>query len=351
MRLLLPFFFACTLMALDSEPGRFEATVHYASPTGEASLAQPISITGDDQGRMYILDGVTRSVFVWEKDGSFLRTFSRKGEGPGEIMLDNMLGAVAVNKTHVMVLDSGVKRLVVWDRDFNFVKTVPIVGLDRIVAFYALDDGYIAVSSSTKSGNTRMLRLDGDFKVLKVLNVIEDADFRKNAQDGWEYRPYSDKMTTCFDAHTIFFANSNQNWIKQIDPNGKALGEFKLAIPQEPLEGLDISFYRKEFAKWAGPNDHISFPEFVPGIGDLMAIEGGLLLAVRFQLDSGSLQGLVLDQKTGARKGTFSHSLGNDMGIAASVGGKIVLILANSEGDLEITQNKLVFQEDRKGTL
>lgn len=64
-----------------------------------AVLGRPLALAWDG-GRLYIADGVDCAVKVFSRDGRFLRSFGRKGAGPGELSLPSGLavagGAVAV---------------------------------------------------------------------------------------------------------------------------------------------------------------------------------------------------------------------------------------------------------------
>ncbi len=43
------------------------------------------SITVDDEGRVYVLDGQARDLRVFDSDGTYIETLARRGEGPGEL--------------------------------------------------------------------------------------------------------------------------------------------------------------------------------------------------------------------------------------------------------------------------
>lgn len=43
------------------------------------------SITVDDEGRAYVLDGQARDLRVFDSDGTYIETLARRGEGPGEL--------------------------------------------------------------------------------------------------------------------------------------------------------------------------------------------------------------------------------------------------------------------------
>lgn len=54
---------------------------------GETVLLSPTNIEVDSDGNIFILDRRNNQFFVFGPDGKLLRTFARKGEGPGELKM------------------------------------------------------------------------------------------------------------------------------------------------------------------------------------------------------------------------------------------------------------------------
>lgn len=53
---------------------------------GEEYLFSDISgLDADDEGRIYVINSPDANVRIFDKNGVFLKTFGRKGQGPGEI--------------------------------------------------------------------------------------------------------------------------------------------------------------------------------------------------------------------------------------------------------------------------
>lgn len=77
------------------------------------------AITVDDDGRVYVLDGQARDIRVYDSEGSYLETMTRRGEGPGELN----------NAVSVAVLADG--RIIVHDVGDMFVKVVGPSTADR----------------------------------------------------------------------------------------------------------------------------------------------------------------------------------------------------------------------------
>ncbi len=72
---------------------------------------------------MYVLDAEARTIHVFSSAGQHLRSFGRRGEGPGE--LRNPIGMDWGPDGTLWVIDSGNSRYTVFDRSGNLVATHP----------------------------------------------------------------------------------------------------------------------------------------------------------------------------------------------------------------------------------
>ncbi len=77
------------------------------------------SITVDDDGRVFVLDGQARDIRVFDAEGTYVATVARRGEGPGELS----------NASSVAVLPNG--RVIAHEAGDMLVKVVGPAPLDR----------------------------------------------------------------------------------------------------------------------------------------------------------------------------------------------------------------------------
>lgn len=339
--ILLFLLFAAPIFALEYPSASFETVKTYEQPDGTFTLTQPFGVTGDEQGNLYILDSAAKSVFIWDKDGQFVRNIGRPGEGPGELLLEDLWGSVVVTTKHILVADSKARKVHFWNRDYSFLKTVSIGNFGRIKEFRAHRDGYLLKVSDTNAGRVRLIYVDQNFEERHQVAVVNDARFKKNKTGHWHFKPYAEALISTSDLDEIWVANSNRNWVRQMDATGKVVKEFKLPLHREAPKEEDIAHYRKEFAKWASDKDEISFPEHAPAIDGLMVQENGIILACNYNMDEGLLKGLAVDRHSGLVKGRLALSLGSDLSFAESVFGMMVFVAPNDEGDYVVTLNQL----------
>ncbi|MCX6561765.1 MAG: 6-bladed beta-propeller, partial [Candidatus Aminicenantes bacterium] len=87
-----------------------ELTIGGGETKEPAMLGEISSIVVDSIGRIYVLDGTSLQVKVFDKSGGYVRSTGRKGEGPGEFM-----------DPYRMMIDRRNNRLFVKDVKFGFV--------------------------------------------------------------------------------------------------------------------------------------------------------------------------------------------------------------------------------------
>lgn len=86
-------------------------------------------LAGADDGTLYVLDGQGKRVLAFGPDGSFLRSYGREGEGPGELRSPS---AVAVGPgDSVWVSDMGNVRATVFAPDGELGRSVPFPSGDQ----------------------------------------------------------------------------------------------------------------------------------------------------------------------------------------------------------------------------
>jgi len=69
----------------------------------EEYLSAPAAFVFSPQGRLYTVDSNTSRVHVWRPDRSYLTSFGKKGEGPGEFLVPVLIDA---DKDHLWIIDS-----------------------------------------------------------------------------------------------------------------------------------------------------------------------------------------------------------------------------------------------------
>lgn len=126
-------------------------TVGVEEGTKQAMLGTIVHATSDEEGRTYVLDGISKMVRIFDKEGRFLHAFGGAGQGPKEFMapMGMALGPdgeiiVADGSRHVKIFEPqdatyGLKTLVTLDYNPDDVCLID----DRfyVRGFHRSDDG------------------------------------------------------------------------------------------------------------------------------------------------------------------------------------------------------------------
>ena len=65
------------------------------SEDSDMFMQVPFDLTIGNDGRIYIADALAKTIFFWEKDGTFGGTIGKGGQGPGEFRFMSMGGPQA----------------------------------------------------------------------------------------------------------------------------------------------------------------------------------------------------------------------------------------------------------------
>lgn len=83
---------------------------------------RPVDLDVDAQGNIYVLDRKASHIKVYDKNGKFLRTISKKGQGPGEVQGPR---DIHINpKGEILVNDLSTRRLLFFSLDGQFIREV-----------------------------------------------------------------------------------------------------------------------------------------------------------------------------------------------------------------------------------
>ena len=87
----------------------------------------------DDSETIYISDWKESRIKIFDKNGVYLKTLGRKGQGPGEFERINRLQII--NHNMLLVFDGNMKRLSLFNLDGDFEKTIPLQKISPLDVF------------------------------------------------------------------------------------------------------------------------------------------------------------------------------------------------------------------------
>ncbi len=132
---------------------------------------QPRNISLDDQGNIYILERGNHRIQKFSKDGQFLQTIGKKGQGPGEFERPYSLFLDKNNSLYVS--DRG--KIHFFNPAGGFVKTIPLS--DQVSTFFVSSEGNIYGLTTQRNERARtelIVKMDSEGKALK--NITQFAE-------------------------------------------------------------------------------------------------------------------------------------------------------------------------------
>ncbi|MFN7975599.1 MAG: NHL repeat-containing protein [Acidobacteriota bacterium] len=179
----------------------------------EAPFKKPEGVAAAADGGFYVVDTGAHRVTAFDRDGRFVRTFGKKGSGPGELFKPE--SATVDDDGRVYVADEGNHRVVVFDAAGAFVMELGGCGVGP-GAF----DGDVEGITIDKRGF--LLALDADESLLEVFD--RDGKFVTQLGDGDGDAPEQVKS-----ADGVFY-DRNRDAVWVADQGHAALKRFPIAM-------------------------------------------------------------------------------------------------------------------------
>lgn len=133
------------------------------------------SVQVDDQENIYALDMKEVNVRVFDKSGRHLRTFGKKGKGPGEI--DTPLRMEMTPGGTLVIEDFGGAKFVFFSLDGTVAKEIPLGKYQFLIRFKFNTRGEIYADARTYDETksvSELIKFSPDFKPLATLASFED---------------------------------------------------------------------------------------------------------------------------------------------------------------------------------
>lgn len=182
-------------------------------------IAHARDIAVDEKENIYVVDGDSSNIKIYNKDGKLLKTFGRKGGGPGEFMYPFR---VDVNDKWICVQDVHALKYIIFDRTFKEIKRIfyllsPndtfIISKDRIIA-----NGYFV----EKNGKEFIgIIIDFSGKVIKAL-----IPFQYPRDDMWNRVTDSLSFLDISNNEEIYFVKEREVKVFKFNKSGELVRKF-----------------------------------------------------------------------------------------------------------------------------
>jgi len=205
------------------------------------------TFTVDDQGTMYIVDGMAEDIRVFDSEGTYIRTFGGKGEGPGEF--GNATGMTWGPEGNLWVYES--RRFSVFTPEGEFLTSYPRevrgvlspwpgkFGPEGRLWDFGVDRPEAAGNSPGTLIRYTVRRTSRDFS---TFDTLKSLDFRTGDLLPSQARPpYQDALTRFLAPRGFFwFARTRDNRVYQVTPDYDTVRGFSIPIGPVPVSNFEV---------------------------------------------------------------------------------------------------------------
>ena len=350
-------FFCLLLLAGPVEKEIYlESALQLQTDTADVFLSQVKDICVDSRGRIYALDPSTHTVYMWTKDGTFVKQFGKRGEGPGEFLFRSNFGGfqgfLSTVEDRLYVLDPATKKLNQFDADQRFVSAKPFkVQTGKIALFRILKDGGYLVQARTfftEVPTTELIRFNADLSKKTTLFSLKDISWAyADGKTRGIFAAFCPTLAATYNETTGIIAAgySDQPSFNRFNSAGEKQAEVTAKLKRLPVTEADRTEYRDDptFAK----QDFFTatYPDYMPYYDRILAVGPDHYLVALESTTDGRYRGKLVT-KTGDTVGTVSFNCG-DGGSLFSYAGRLFAYITLGE-DPTIHELKL---SDKPGSL
>lgn len=195
----------------------------------------------DSEGSVYCLNEKCQENFIlkFDRNGSFLTAFGRKGQGPGELQMPVL--PIITSQDEVVIMDQGRRGLFFFAKDGTFIKSIPQDSYT--MAMYPLENGnYLIVKVIYDLENDYIMQypfslFSSDFEEIKELDRLKFPNYRK----GRKQKATPPGFLWSVTKSNFYFGNEERGY----------------EIRVYDLEGNLVRKIKKEYSKVRIPDEYI----------------------------------------------------------------------------------------------
>lgn len=342
-----------TLLIMLSQPDlHLQSKTRLQIPeSSEFFLQNPLSFDIDAQGRIYLVDGEAKTIFVWKRDGSFLRTFGKPGQGPGEFTFSGhgpAIGFICCVGDRIFVFDGMQKKVSEFDENGQYLSS-PNLNLPRSRShfFWAIDeDTFLMLNRSMMEDHfaSRIESLDRSGKTLKMWKEVKDDSVSFSMKDGrsrMTFKAYNPELLMAYrhSDQTLYLALTGEPFLTAISPNGEHKTiQIKLTPKDVTEHDKDEFLLSRNGNRTRTPT--FVFPDTLPYFQKILPLESGQLLIVLYDTPfTHKIQAIKIEQN-GTILGKLDTKLGEGGALLASRG-QLMRCRLNKQAEFECDLVKL----------
>jgi hypothetical protein len=232
----------------------------------EYIFSQISAVDVDDNERIYVADMLPAHIKVFDRNGEYLRTIGRKGQGPGEMQMPYFVQITSENE--VLVQDLGTQRIIYFTPDGEFLRQKPI-GTTRFPILIKADSygNFIGIVSLAPPpiGGKIINKYDSNFNILML--IVEDEQGTKGVLDIAKISCFCDVSPN----DNVIWGNSKEYVLHILNPEGLLIK--RIIKDSDPLKFTenDKDMYKERYADAEKRGLVLNFPGHYPEFKDIFA--------------------------------------------------------------------------------
>jgi hypothetical protein len=269
-----------------------ELSIDFASAEiGEMGLADATDFLVVAKGFIYFMHvwKTGDTIFKFSPEGRFLKSWGRKGQGPGELQF--IIGACLTPEGHMIVSDHVNLKLVWFSDEGEFIKEVKYPAQARYFILYPVREdrfvGYARVYTTPEADSFDYIfyLLNGDLEELKKLDVYKYPNPLKKGRRGINHNEFFAIKSS---PNRIFVGNEDRGYeILEFDDNGALLRKIRkdyepVRVPDELIKKRKAALSERKAALSARAGEYY-FPNFYLPICDFFPDDRNRLYVMTFE--------------------------------------------------------------------
>ena len=236
------------------------------------------SIDVDNEENIYIADLREAHIKVYDRQGQFLRTIGRKGQGPGEIIMPYYVQITSHNE--LLVQDLGAQRLLFFSLKGDFIRQ-DVRGKTRYPVLVKMDSfgnfvGILALAPPPVGGKI-IQKYDQEFNVLQT--IAEDEQGQRGVFDIGKTSCYCDVSPI----DHIVWGDSKEYVLYILNPQGQLIKKIKKDPNPLRFTERDREIYQQNYAEPIQAGYEIKFPNHFPSFRDIFVDEKERIFVQTYQ--------------------------------------------------------------------
>jgi hypothetical protein len=231
-----------------------ELSIGEAEGRKEYMFSEIGTLAVDDEERIYISDWKETHIKAFDKDGAYLMTIGRKGQGPGEF--ERISGMQFTHQKELLVFDMNMRRLSFFTADGKLIETLSISELRpfklNVNSRRNLIIQSVALDLLTNQSISELKIYDPKLSLLKTITTSGPKSL---------FNPFDPFLIWKLAKNDTIIYGYNEAYELQIfDPGGKLIK--KIVREYDPVEITKEE--KQEAEKKYSPRSKINYPPFHP---------------------------------------------------------------------------------------